>query len=81
MRNRTVIVIAHRLSTIKDADVIAVCAEGKIVESGKHEELLVRLGEYAKLVSRQLQSACIDIEGLNTDGETNDDDVTASIKT
>jgi ABC-type multidrug transport system fused ATPase/permease subunit len=41
---QTILVIAHRLSTIKGADVIAVVSEGKVVETGSHEELLARNG-------------------------------------
>jgi subfamily B ATP-binding cassette protein MsbA len=46
-------VIAHRLSTIQKADKILVLKKGKIVEQGKHEELLAIQGEYFKLVSMQ----------------------------
>ncbi|OYU82004.1 MAG: antibiotic ABC transporter ATP-binding protein [Flavobacterium sp. BFFFF1] len=53
MQNRTSIVIAHRLSTIQKADVIVVMQKGKIVEMGKHEELLVYNGIYKKLVEMQ----------------------------
>ncbi|MCK0131060.1 ABC transporter ATP-binding protein/permease [Flavobacteriaceae bacterium F08102] len=53
MQNRTSIVIAHRLSTIQNADNIVVLHKGKIVEQGKHEELLQRKGTYAKLVNMQ----------------------------
>jgi len=53
MQNRTSLVIAHRLSTIQKADKIVVMKKGKIVEQGKHEELLSKKGEYFKLVSMQ----------------------------
>ena len=53
MQNRTSLVIAHRLSTIQKADKIVVMKKGKIVEQGKHEELLAKKGEYFKLVSMQ----------------------------
>ncbi|WP_456378217.1 ABC transporter ATP-binding protein [Lutibacter sp.] len=53
MENRTSLVIAHRLSTIQKADKIVVLKKGKIVEQGKHEELLAKKGEYFKLVTMQ----------------------------
>ena len=53
MKGRTNFVIAHRLSTIKNADVIFVMNEGRIVEMGKHEELLERGGFYAGLYRSQ----------------------------
>ncbi|MEM7427373.1 MAG: thiol reductant ABC exporter subunit CydC [Pseudomonadota bacterium] len=52
--DRTTIVIAHRLSTVRDADLIVVLNEGKLVETGTHSVLLQRKGLYARLVSRQL---------------------------
>ena len=50
---RTIIVIAHRLSTIKKADLIIALQDGKIVESGTHEELILKDGMYANLVEYQ----------------------------
>lgn len=53
MKNRTVLVIAHRLSTVQNADEILVLENGKIVESGKHLELVAKNGLYNKLVQMQ----------------------------
>jgi len=53
MQNRTTIVVAHRLSTIQSADLIHVIDEGRIAESGNHEELLQLNGAYAKLYEIQ----------------------------
>jgi ATP-binding cassette, subfamily B, bacterial MsbA len=53
MTGRTTLVIAHRLSTIERADRIAVLAQGRIVEIGRHEELLAKNGAYAQLYRLQ----------------------------
>ncbi len=53
MENRTTLVIAHRLSTVREADLIVVMDEGRIVETGSHDALLARDGAYARLYRLQ----------------------------
>lgn len=53
MKNRTSVVVAHRLSTIKNADLIIVLSDGKIVETGKHDELIAKQGTYYRLHTLQ----------------------------
>ena len=53
MKGRTSFIVAHRLSTIREADVILVMRDGKIVEQGNHESLLARQGFYAELYNSQ----------------------------
>ena len=55
LEGRTSLLIAHRLSTIRQADLILVVKDGKIVEQGKHEELLRKGGYYHDLYSKQFQ--------------------------
>jgi len=57
MRNRTTIVIAHRLSTVRNADLLLVLDQGRVVDAGSHAELLSRGGLYARLIRRQLAGA------------------------
>ena len=56
MAERTTLVIAHRLSTIRAADLILVLDGGRVIESGTHDELVLRRGFYARLVERQITS-------------------------
>lgn len=57
MEGRTVVVIAHRLSTIKNADAIVLLKDHKIVDKGRHDELMGRCVEYQDLVKKQLTAA------------------------
>ena len=54
MRGRTSLIVSHRISTVRDADMICVLDEGRIIERGTHDELLALGGEYSALYERQL---------------------------
>ena len=54
LKGRTAFIISHRVTAVKDADLILVLDDGRIVERGRHEELLAREGTYASLLRRQL---------------------------
>lgn len=56
IKGRTTIIVAHRLSTIKNVDKILVVSNGKIVESGNHDELIKKNGIYHKLYSSQFKN-------------------------
>ena len=53
MKGRSSVVIAHRLSTVKNASRICVMEDGRVVEEGKHDELMGQGGPYAQLVKNQ----------------------------
>ena len=59
IKGRTSIVIAHRLSTVKDADIILVVDDGKIIEQGRHEDLLAARGHYYNLWMKQYEDTAI----------------------
>ena len=54
MRERTSIIVSHRISTVRDADVIFVLDQGRIVERGTHDDLVRANGLYAELHKKQL---------------------------
>jgi subfamily B ATP-binding cassette protein MsbA len=65
MKGRTTLVIAHRLSTVEHAHHILVLDEGKIIETGNHDALLLRDGHYAKLYRMQFKDAPRVLEAAN----------------
>ncbi|KAJ2794833.1 hypothetical protein H4S07_006647, partial [Coemansia furcata] len=69
--NRTTITVAHRLSTIRDADVIYVIANGRVLEFGSHDKLIAQAGAYARLVEAQhlrqsLESSVATVAGTDS---------------
>ena len=54
LKGRTAFIISHRVTAVKDADLILVLDDGRIVERGRHEQLLALGGTYASLLRRQL---------------------------
>ena len=67
LEGRTSIVIAHRLSTVRGADQILVVADGRIVERGRHEELLAANGVYADLYRTQFERQALEEAGVFAD--------------
>ena len=57
MKGRTSFIVAHRLSTVREADVILVMRDGKVIEQGNHESLLARGGFYAELYNSQFAAS------------------------
>ena len=62
LKERTAIIVAHRISTVRDADLILVLDQGKIVERGTHEDLLACNGRYANMYRKQLLE--VELQGL-----------------
>jgi ATP-binding cassette subfamily B protein len=69
LAGRTSIVIAHRLSTVQEADLILVVSEGRILERGRHDELLARGGLYAELYRTQFERQADTVGGAPPDDE------------
>jgi len=69
MADRTTLVIAHRLATVQKADRIIVMEQGRIVEEGNHQELMLRDGLYAKLARMQFHTEPLDPSAETADSQ------------
>ena len=69
--NATVVVMSHRLSTIRNADMIAVVDQGKVAETGTHDELLKKKGKYFDLVEAQ-KGKHLERQGSSASADTED---------
>jgi ATP-binding cassette, subfamily B, bacterial MsbA len=78
MRGRTVLMIAHRLSTVKKADLICVLDQGRIVESGRHDELVAKGGLYTRL--HRTQFGITGVQAAPPAGEATDEVVVVAGK-
>lgn len=66
LQNRTAIIVSHRVSSVKDADLIVVLANGKIIEQGTHQSLMRTNGAYHSLYEAQIKPNGANSEGLNS---------------
>lgn len=85
VQNRTTLVIAHRLSTIRNADLIVVLDQGRVVETGKHDELMSKRGLYYELVRqqerREIQEQVLAVEEPETNNSSSSSTSTSGSST